>query len=216
VPTGSEAITEYERGWMIRIKRPKTQPPRRLVVFIHGWTGDEHSMEIFSQGLPDDFLILFPRGPVAAPSGYGWAPARQETWPPVSAFEPACRSLMAELDLRLSESGALGLPVNLVGFSQGGAVCHTLTLLYPQRIDCTAILAGFLPHLDLPLDLSPLAGKPYFLAHGQKDETIPIAVAHESVRLLQRVGVNVEYCESGTGHKLALPCLKRMQEFITR
>ncbi|HMN61516.1 MAG TPA: hypothetical protein PJ988_14180 [Anaerolinea sp.] len=216
MPTGSEAFTEYERGWMIRTIRPKSQPPRRVVAFVHGWTGDEHSMEIFSQGLPDDWWILFPRGPITAPSGYGWAPTRQDAWPPISAFEPACRGLMTEIDLRLTESSTQNLPLSLVGFSQGGAVCHALTLIYPDRIDRTAILAGFLPSLDRPYELSRLAGKPYFLAHGLRDETIPVEVAHESVRLLESAGVDVAYCESNTGHKLALPCLKQLHAFLIR
>ncbi len=192
------------------------QPPRHVVVFVHGWTGDEFSMDIFRRELPESYLAMFPRGPLAAPSGYGWAAARQDAWPPMTAFEAPCRDLMKEILTQLEQAGAPDLPLRLVGFSQGGAVCHTLTVLYPHRIERTAVLAGFLPAMADPAKLSGLAGKPYFIAHGQRDETIPIQMAYDSLRELSAAGVEAEFCESSSGHKLALACLKKLQEFITR
>jgi phospholipase/carboxylesterase len=201
---------------MIRLVPLTLRSPERVVVYIHGWTGDENSMDVFSKSLPTGFLALFPRGPIIAPGGFGWVQAAQGTWTPMPAFEKPCRALMQEIEDRLTGMGAAGMPLRLVGFSQGGAVCHALTALYPRRIERTAVLAGFFPKVESSFDLSSLSGKSYFIAHGRNDLTIPVEKAYESIRMLEQAGASVEFCESDSGHKLALECLKRLQAYITK
>ncbi len=201
---------------MIRLVPPTLRTPNQVVVFIHGWTGDEYSMEVFSKSLPTGFLALFPRGPIIAPDGFGWVQAAQGTWTPMPAFEKPCRALMQEIEDCLAQMGAAGMPLRLVGFSQGGAVCHALTALFPMRIERTAVLAGFFPEVESSYDISIFSGKSYFIAHGRSDTTIPIEKAYESIRRLEQAGAFVEFCESDSGHKLALECLKRLQAYLTK
>ena len=106
--------------------------------------------------------------------------------------------------------------LSLAGFSQGGAVVCTLATLYPERTQQAAVLAGYFPHVDDEADLSPLKGKPFFVAHGTKDETIPISYARQSVEKLERAGAAVTYCEAAVGHKLAASCMKRLTEFLSQ
>ena len=88
---------------MVRIRRPLNGPVDQVVILIHGWTGDEYSMDLFSRGLPDHTLQFFPRGPFHAPNGYGWAPAEEGAFPPMQVFAPTCQKLFSEIDIRLSE-----------------------------------------------------------------------------------------------------------------
>lgn len=212
----TDSTTIYERGWIVRMRRPLTGPVNRVIVLIHGWTGDEYSMDLFSRGLPVNCLQFFPRGPFQAPGGYGWAPAEAGTFPPMQVFEPTCRNLMTEIELRLGELNVDRNKLSLVGFSQGGAVVYTLTTLYQERIERAAVLAGFLPDLDDEATRSPLKGKPFFVAHGTKDDTIPVSYARQSVEKLELAGASVEYCEAAVGHKLAASCMKRLIEFLSQ
>jgi predicted esterase len=102
-----------------------------------------------------------------------------------------------------------------MGFSQGAAMSNLLTILHPQSIRKTGILAGFVPSgLDELIAKRPLAGKPFFVAHGTKDETIPVDRARASIELLEQAGAHVTYCEDEVGHKVSLTCLRSLRDFL--
>ena len=103
----------------------------------------------------------------------------------------------------------------MIGFSQGAAMSNLLAFLYPQRIRKTGILAGFVPSgLDELVAQRPLAGKPFFVAHGTNDETVPIDRARASIEVLEQAGAQVTYCEDEVGHKVSLNCLKALRSFL--
>ena len=56
-----------------------------------------------------------------------------------------------------------------------------LAFLFPERIRKVGILAGFVPGgLEELVTQRPLEGKPFFIAHGTKDETVSIQRARGS------------------------------------
>ena len=74
MPTPNEPYTIYDRGWVVRIQPPTKSGPHRVLLLLHGWTGDETVMWVFTRSLPTNYWILAPRGPVKTPlKGYGWA-----------------------------------------------------------------------------------------------------------------------------------------------
>jgi phospholipase/carboxylesterase len=205
----------------MRVRPANTSPPARIYLLIHGWTGDERSMEIFSRGLPADSLILFPRGPVQAPGGgYGWADLSAEATAQMDDLAQPAHALLQEVDRRVSEITGASLSSSLpglyiAGFSQGAAVAYTLTLLYPRRITRLAALAGFLPVISPHRQIPDLSGLPVYIAHGRKDETIPIERARDAARLLQAAGAEVNFCENEAGHKLPANCFSELTRFLT-
>ena len=103
-----------------------------------------------------------------------------------------------------------------MGFSQGAAMCSLLAFLYPERIRKVGILAGFIPDgLEELVSQRPLEGKPFFVAHGTKDETVTIARARASIEILEKAGAQVTYCEDDVGHKVSAACLRALKEFFT-
>jgi phospholipase/carboxylesterase len=193
-------------------------------LLIHGWTGNENVMWIFTYRLSPRYLILAPRGLYPAPEGgYGWEPRLQPSWPKVEDFRPAIDDLLYLLDdLGNGDNRSLSNVVrpdfsklNILGFSQGAALAYTLALLYPERVQRLAGLAGFLPEDAADLVGSrPLLDKPVFIAHGRLDKRVPVERARTSVSLLEEAGANVSYCEGEVGHKLAAPCFKRLEQFF--
>jgi predicted esterase len=90
-----------------------------------------------------------------------------------------------------------------------------LAFLYPQRIRKTGILAGFVPGgLEELVSERPLKDKPFFVAHGTKDEMVPINRARASIKILEEAGANVTYCEDEVGHKLSITCLRALKNFF--
>jgi predicted esterase len=105
---------------------------------------------------------------------------------------------------------------DVMGFSQGAALGSILAFLYPQRIRKVGMLAGFVPSgLEDRVSQRPLEGKPFFVAHGTKDETVTIEQARRSIEILERAGARVAFCEDQVGHKVSAACLRALKDFFT-
>jgi phospholipase/carboxylesterase len=215
-------IIDYQ-GWTLHVRRPQGGGSHQVVWFVHGWTGDENVMWIFSPRIPKNSLLIAPRGIFPAPQGgYGWYPHRDGVWPVVRDFQPGIDRLVALMDLvKDDRSGIFGegnidISQNgLVGFSQGAALVYTLSLLNPERVQRMAGLAGFLPADAEKLAVSrPLMGKKVYAAHGMQDERVPVEQARAAVRVLESAGASVVYCEDNVGHKLSANCMRGLGEFF--
>jgi predicted esterase len=60
----------------------------------------------------------------------------------------------------------------------------------------------------------PLAGKPFFVVHGTKDQMVTIERARSSVEILEQAGAQVTYCEDEVGHKVSVTCLRGLKKFF--
>ena len=205
------------KNWTLRVQE-STHPAPRLLLLIHGHTGDENSMWVFARAIPDHYWMIAPRAPYRAEAGgYSWRPSQTGNYDQLnlemlgSAAEALIwladeYSASAEIDARIFD---------VMGFSQGAAVSSVLAFLYPQRIRKTALLAGFVPRgLEELVTERPLEGKPFFVAHGTKDETVTIERARASIALLEQAGAHVTYCEDEVGHNVSVTCLRALQKFF--
>jgi len=205
------------REWIFRF-RPATAEPSRLLVLLHGWTGDENSMWVFARKLPAQVAVLAPRGPYNAPDGgYTWCEFRPRIWdlPVLDDLRLSAEALIGFVDDWSQAAGVNANQIDLIGFSQGAALSYTLALLHPERIRALAALSGFMP--DGAEDLiarHPLTGKPVFVAHGKQDKMIPVEQARRSVALLEGSGAQVTYCESDGGHKVSADCFTGLTDMF--
>ncbi|MCJ7433238.1 MAG: hypothetical protein MUO77_07085 [Anaerolineales bacterium] len=203
-------------NWTLRFKH--SDKLKRLLLLIHGWTGDENSMWVFTKDLPPDYWIIAPRAlHPAQPSGYSWRPPQPETfgWPSLETLKPAVDKLISFVDAYSSKVRVDANQFDVMGFSQGAAMSNVLALLYPHRIRKAGILAGFVPSgLEEVIAARPLEGKPFFVAHGTQDEMVPIERARASIELLEQAGAQVTYCEDEVGHKVSAGCLRALKEFF--
>jgi phospholipase/carboxylesterase len=207
------------KNWTLRI-RESTHPSPRLMLLIHGFTGDENSMWVFARDLPPHYWIVAPRAPHAGrgeQGGYSWRPAQFENMDQLSLdqLRDSAEALIQLVD-EYSASAGFGVGVfDVMGFSQGGAMSSLLAFLYPQRVRRIGILAGFVPGgLEELVSQRPLDGKPFFVAHGTKDETVPIDRARASIEILEQAGAQVTYCEDEVGHKVSVTCLRSLKKFF--
>lgn len=205
------------KNWTLRI-RESAHPSPQLMLLIHGFTGDENSMWVFARDLPAHYWIVAPRAPHAGePSGYSWRAPQFENMDGLSLdlLRSSAEALIHLVDEYSASTKIDASTFDVMGFSQGGAMSCLLAFLYPERIRKTGILAGFVPGgLEELVSQHPLKGKPFFVAHGTKDEMVPIDRARASIKLLEEAGANVTYCEDEVGHKVSATCLRSLKNFF--
>lgn len=209
------------KNWTLRVRQSALKQPKVLVM-IHGITGDETSMWVFGRKFSTSYLVLAPRAPFPAqPSGYSWRDVTK--YPLQSDFGyPALHMLKSSADelINLIDQYTASLNIeakqfDIVGFSQGGAMVNVLGMTYPHRINKMAVLAGFIPSgLDEYIEKKVLLGKNVFVAHGTKDETVSIERAQASINLLQQAGADVNFVEDEVGHKLGANGMKALEEYL--
>jgi phospholipase/carboxylesterase len=190
-------------------------------------TGDENSMWVFARNLSSDYWMVAPRARHASQmeqGGYSWRPPQYERGVALDEnLDEVSLDLLresAEALVRLVDDYSASVRLDattfdVMGFSQGAAVSNTLAFLYPQRIGKVGMLAGFVPSgLDELASQRPLEGKPFFVAHGTKDESVTIDRARSSIQLLEQAGANVTFCEDNVGHKVSVTCLRALKDFF--
>lgn len=185
---------------------------------IHGWTGDENSMWVFSSRLPRSALLIAPRGlyPNQGVSGYSWHADLPKPWPWVNDFQPAVEKLLSTISSRYFPQGDFST-LHLIGFSQGAALAYSIAITHPGQIASLAGLSGFLPDgASGWLANERLKGLPVFVAHGTQDERVPVEKARMSVSLLESAGADVIYCEDDVGHKLSAKCFRGLEAFYKK
>ncbi len=209
-----QTVVEID-GWTFGQRIPATPVPHPVIVLLHGWTGDENSMGVFTPRLPQDALLLAPRGLYPTPlGGYGWHVYKPAYWPWVDDFQSAIDSLINVLTPENFPGGDF-TQFSLVGFSQGAACSYALCLEHPWLVSRVAGLSGFLPEGATALARNlPLQDKPVFIAHGTLDTLVPVERARQSASVLQLAGGSVTYCEDEVGHKLSASCFRGMEYFF--
>ncbi len=212
-----EAQTIEFNGWTLRT-RPSESASPRLLVLIHGWTGDENSMWVFTRRFSADYWMIAPRAPYTADtSGFSWRPPEAGTFgrPSLETLKPSAERLIQLIDEYAASVKVDARQFDVIGFSQGGAVVSAVGALYPERVRKMGVLSGFVPYeMGSIVHSKPLAGKNIFVAHGTKDETVTIDRARDSMQLLEQAGATITYCEDDVAHKLSSKCLRALEAYL--
>ncbi|MBE0409141.1 MAG: alpha/beta fold hydrolase, partial [Anaerolineales bacterium] len=203
--------------FVARISKPDGSSTYPVMLLLHGLTGNEDAMWVFTRKLSEQFILISPRGLFNSPyGGYSWNSNNLQTWPSVDDFSAAIEKIMDTINPGFIENGDYS-KLYLIGFSQGAALTYTLALTYPERVVSFAGLSGFLPEDEEPLLINkPLTGISGYIAHGIKDTLVPVEKARHSVKRLKEAGAEVVYCEKDTGHKLSAPCFRDMESFFLK
>jgi phospholipase/carboxylesterase len=199
---------------LFRVFPPAQPTARAAILAIHGYTGNEHSMEIFTQKMSSDCWAILPRAiyPVKT-GGFSWIPEGSADRSDFRNLNDNATLLKQRVDQLQQELKINGIPLFLMGFSQGAALALVYSLRFSHPGDRIGLMAGFLP---TGLDAQPgsLRGRRFFIAHGRRDATVPFEQAHRIKSFLEKCNAQFDLCESDSGHKLSMACFRRLEDFF--
>ena len=206
---------------VVRVRMPEQMPPNPAVfVLLHGWTGDEFSMEPFLQALPSNGVAFLFRAPFHAPrerGGYSWVNRRTfGGLPTAEMFTDALEILRRWLKDSLSPRFPFLRDgrYHWMGFSQVAALTLMQGLRFPETVESLAVLSGFVPlGAEQVASANPLLGKRAFVAHGTQDAIVPFEQGERARCILEQAGAQVTFCAAEVGHKVGAPCMRALREF---
>ena len=202
--------------WHFRIQPPTDPASNSILVAIHGWTGNQYSMDIFTRKLKNEYWIIFPCAPYPAEGGgFSWIDSSEADQKNLQYLTNSTQNLHSRIDFLLHDHLHL-IPnrMNLMGFSQGSAMALLYCLKYSVEGTKIGLLSGFLPD-GLAAHPSNLSNRSFFIAHGKQDSVIPVEQAYRLASFIEDSGGAYDFCEANTGHKLSLDCFNRMQDFLS-
>ncbi len=201
------------------------------VIMVHGRSGTADVMwpfaKLFRSLSP---VILSPQASFSDPrGGFSW----WDTWTPKEQESREAR--VAKIQLAVEKlkdfvnASSEVYPIDrervvTVGFSQGASLIASAALKYPTLFSAVAILAGFVPSVVVEepsfISNSLTSGEaelpPIFIAHGTRDEIVPLDRAQAAKSLFEKLGAQVEFHTDETGHKIGSAGSKALENWITR
>lgn len=172
------------------IRRPES--PKCLILLLHGY--NERGRRIFRRllpYLPSEALILAPNGPFPLPRvkpekldfGYAWYFYNKFT----RSYEVNQELALSLLKNLITLMNPKGLPVWIIGFSQGGYLAPLIGLEVSETKAVIGIGCEFRSPLLKTIPHFPLLG-----IHGDMDEIIPLDHTLREIAALQERGINVK------------------------
>ena len=213
----TNTFTILQNNMILKVRKPINTTIRQIWFLIHGWTGDEHSMEPFWRYIPETDMIIAPRAPLnASPSGFGWANVSSGMYPSYDEFLPAVKTLHIGMVHYLKDNQLSDKPINLFGFSQGAAVCYMLADMVQDNIVKIIPTAGFMP-VGTVSHLQKIRNKQikFYVYHGAKDQLVPLSMANQCVSDLKSIGLQTFFCvDENAGHKLGASCIEHLKTIV--
>src|ERR1700719_3522254 len=191
---------------MLETIEVETKPkPSAAVIWLHGLGADGHDFEpivpeIVRQG-ERAWRFVFPHAPVRPVTINGGMSMRawydlkgvdRKAAEDVSGFRDT-DTQVRQLIAKESERGIPTHRIVLAGFSQGGAVSLYTAPRFPEKLAGVMALSCYLPgHASFMAERSPANdATPIFMAHGQGDATLPLAMGLQSREFLEAQGYAV-------------------------
>jgi len=188
--------------------------PQKVVIAIHGWTGDISSMEPVAKSLrlPNTKWVI-PQAPYKSDkSGYTWFDGNDETgWKYIDSFK-----IINSLIQDLVNQGFKYDEIFLLGFSQGACLAMEWIIRQPFSIGGAIPIAGFIKYKDrFKIDANHESKRTQvLLIHGNKDEIIHPEESKKALKLFQSLDYEANLHILSAGHKIPLSANKLIQQFI--
>ncbi|MFN8391421.1 MAG: PHB depolymerase family esterase [Bdellovibrionota bacterium] len=205
-----------------------------LVVYVHGRAGTEEVMWVFSKALERiKPVIVSPQATIPDLNGFSWWPVHEKLSASADAALRAERLREVEVGVLQAKAfiekahehyGTDRSRTYIAGFSQGGALSATLSLMEPRMFRGVGILSGFIPYAVIGenglVSADVKAGRvdlpPYFIFHGTEDPVLPFSRAEETRDWLRGAGATVDFHQDAVAHKVSSSGIKALGEWFDR
>lgn len=192
------------------VRRPNVRIQHPPVLFLlHGAGSNENDLFSFAGRIPDEWLVVSVRAPfTVSEEHYKWYDVQLvENRITINAAqeEESRKTLLQWMDAFMSYYDADRDRVVVSGFSQGANMALAAGLTAPENVRGFAMFSGrFLEEIRPMISTSAsLQHLRCFLAHGNRDNMLPIAYATENRQILQGLGIGITFSEDSTGHSIS-------------
>ena len=218
--------TEQIADWTVLVEDSEASP-RHVVVMLHGYAMQPQDLAPFARSMSSGGVFYFPEGPLdAAPTGRAWWPIDHERKATMllagprdlhaehpAGAAPARASLLGLLQsLRLRHPG---IPLVMIGFSQGGMLALDTILRGGAHVDALCLLSSSRICADeWEPRLERLRGLPCLVSHGVADPDLAYAAGEALAALLQRGGASVTWVPFPGGHEIPLVVWRAIRKLL--
>ena len=188
--------------------------PEKVLIALHGWTGDISSMEPVANawGLDDVKWVLVQAPYIATNGGFTWFDGNEDIgWKYQDSFD-----ILSKLISELNDQGFPNHAIYILGFSQGA--CLSMEFMIRQTFSLGGIIpiAGFIRYKErFKQDvLNESRNTRVLLLHGDKDEVILPEQSQMSFELFKGEGFETQLHILAARHKVPLQAKNLIENFI--
>ncbi len=187
-----------------------------LLILLHGYGSNENDLFSLGSQIPDNLIVVSVRGPYQlAENSYRWYDVKTVNGKIVINIdeEERSRKMLLQLMAEITEKYNVDSQnIIVAGFSQGANMVSAISLTEPQKIAGFGVFSGrFVDELKPYISSSDsLKSLKCFLAHGNKDNRLPIIYARENQQMLQSLGITVTFSEDAVAHSISP---KQLEDF---
>lgn len=169
-------------AWAERVVPPRVpgdRPP--LLVLLHGLGGDEDDLARLAPWMDERFQVVSLRAPRRYGTGHSWFTIDVRRNGTMRPHADQAREALLDLARWLAAAPArLGTDPDrtyVLGFSQGAMMAVGLVRTHPEQIAGAVVLSGSAVDEVFPVvaPRAAVARVAVFVAHGTKDELLPVA-----------------------------------------
>lgn len=229
VSTASTAIDPTTLLWRGGNAESAATSELPLVVGLHGYGADGTDILSLTGNLPQGVRYVSVPAPHVQPDG-------GREWFPLRFADPATGEVAVDADAQLGlERGAndaasavhelldtlgvftSGVPVALLGYSQGGIVAMQALRQRPGSFKGALLLSGLVAIGTVPGDAELAQSRPpVFWGRGDADTVIPALAVEHTAAWLEAHANGEKYVEAGLGHAVSEKELPLMAAFLER
>ncbi len=191
------------------------RPGTHLLVMLHGYGTDEHSLARLFPSLPAGITAAALRGTFPVGDSHGWFLLDPYLQSDTGEVLEAAAGIFTWLDRTLAEGSFTG--VSLLGFSQGMAMATTLLRLRPGKFGSVVGLSGFVAENELLAMAEPLPEPvPYFWGRDRADWVINEDAILSTQNWLEKNTALTMRTYPGMGHNIGADEVRDFGLFLKR
>ena len=195
-----------------------TAPP--LLLLLHGVGSNESDLFQLAAQLPDEYLIITARAPIAqGRNSFKWYDIDFSTGRPVMNDAQAAESLrlLKRFVEQLKSLHTWDHDRLIVGgFSQGAIMAYNIGMTEPELVHGVIALSGRVVESIKPLVAPGITGNLMALiVHGTQDRLLPLAYARQAKHFLEEYEVAVDYHEITAGHTITSETIELINGWLT-
>jgi phospholipase/carboxylesterase len=216
---------------MLETIQVETAPkPNAAVIWLHGLGADGHDFEPIVPEIvrPREraWRFVFPHAPVRPVTINGGMPMR--AWYDIQGLDRGApedvmgfRDADEKVRRLIAREIERGIPAHriiLAGFSQGAAVSLYTAPRFPEKLAGVMALSGYLPRQSsFAAERTPANDATLiFMAHGQEDPVVSMALGVKSRDFLKAQGYTVEWHDYPMPHSVCAEEVADIRDFLFR